>query len=310
MKRHFTDVQRSTRDAHRRAAPGRRPYPGTQAVLRAMSILKAFTDTHPDRGVAELARELGLHKTTVFRLLAALEHEGMIARTESAGVYRLGPEAIVLGAQALRSNDLRTAAHAELVALAETCGETTSLEVLVSDDEVLILDEILSRHLLGSTPSIGWRGPAHATSTGKVLLAAERYDGPDAARPRAASLARLVKVTPRTITSAARLERELQTIWKQGYATANEELEPGLVAVGAPVRNHERRVVAALSIAGPTTRLSPARIPDLAVLVRRAAERVSQHLGCPPVRGAATQLRNSVRPLAASASPSESRTRR
>lgn len=275
-----------------------------------MAILKAFTDEHPERGVADLARELELHKTTVFRLLAALEHEGMIARTGSAGIYRLGPDAIVLGAQALRSNDLRTAAHAELVALADASGETTSLEVLVSDDEVLILDEILSRHLLGSTPSIGWRFPAHATSTGKVLLAAARYDGPEPVRPRAAASSRLVKVTPRTITSAARLERELQAVWKQEYATAIEELEPGLVAVAAPVRNHERRVVAALSVAGPNTRLSPARIPELALLVRRAAERVSQHLGCPPAVGASALVRQSVRPIAAPASSVEPRARR
>jgi len=277
-------VKRHSTTATRRATPVRPPYPGTQAVLRAIAILKAFTDARPERSIAELSRELGLHKTTVFRLLAALEREGLIARAAGSGVYRLGPDAIALGAQALRSNDLRTAAHAELVALAASCGETTSLEVLVGD-EVLVLDEILSRYLLGSTPAIGWRGPAHATSTGKVMLAAQRYEGGGASTPRRANTrTRLVKVTPHTITSVARLERELFAIWKQGYATAIEEVEPGLVAVGAPVRDHEGRVVAALSIAGPKIRLPPARFPELAILVCQAAARVSQQLGCPPAR--------------------------
>jgi DNA-binding IclR family transcriptional regulator len=273
MKRHSTAVQR-------RGAPARHPYPGTQAVLRAMGILAAFSDTRPEWGIADLARELGLHKTTAFRLLAALEYAGMIAHT-APGVYRLGPAAIALGAQALRSNDLRTVARAELVALAERSQETVTLDVLVGN-EVLILDEVQSRYLLGSTPDVGWRGPAHATSTGKVLLAAARHERPGPTRRRTGPRGRLARVTPHTITSVTRLDRALDVIWKQGYATAVEELEPGLVAVGAPVRDHDGRVVAALSIAGPKNRLSAARITEAAALVRQAAAALSLRLGCPP----------------------------
>lgn len=285
------------------------PYPGAQAVARAMAILKMFDDDHPEWRAAELARELGLYKTTTFRLLAALERDGMVARARSEGAYHLGPGAIALGAQALRSSDLRTAAHGELEALAARTGETTSLEVLVGS-EVLILDEVQSRHVLGSTPSIGTRWPAHATSTGKVLLAAalaERADEPaarrnGARRPHTAVPKRLARVTSHTISSPARLARELERVRATGFATNIEELEPGFLAVGAPVRDHEQRVVAAMSVGGPLSRIPRSRVPELATLVRRAAERASQKLGAvavpttpamrePPRRGSAGSWR-------------------
>ncbi|HEX5438406.1 MAG TPA: IclR family transcriptional regulator [Gemmatimonadaceae bacterium] len=265
------------------AAP---PYPGTQAVLRAVAVLKAFTDAHPTRTVAELSRALGLHKTTVFRLLAALEGEGMVARADAAGAYRLGPETVVLGATALRANDLRSVARGELAALSELSGETTTLEVLVGN-EVLILDEVLSRYLLRGTPAVGWRGPAHATSTGKVLLAAARHEGDGALARKGVARRRLARLTPKTITSAAQLDRELDDVWRRGYATAVEELEAGWIAVGAGVRDHDGRVAAALSVGGPSSRIPAARITELTAMVCRSAARVSHQLGYRPTPAAA-----------------------
>jgi DNA-binding IclR family transcriptional regulator len=253
-----------------------RPYPGAQAVFRAMAILKAFDDARPSWNLTELARAIGLHKATVSRLLAALDREGMVARDEASNAYRLGPAAIALGALALRSNDLRTAAHAELVTLARESGETASLEVLV-DEDVLIVDEVQSRHVIGTTHEIGTRWPAHAASTGKVLLADAWRDGRPPRRGRAAP----AKMTPKTIVSASGLARELAKVREQGYATAIEELAAGYVAAGAPVRDHDGRVVAALSVGGPSVRLTAARMPAVIAMVRAAAARVSRRLGCP-----------------------------
>src|SRR5262245_12218403 len=104
------------------------PYPGTQAVRRAVALLKAFTDEQPEWGLTELARALKLNKTTAYRLLTALEKEGFVARSP-ADAYRLGPEAIALGGRALRSNDLRSVSHAELEWLAQITKETATLEV-------------------------------------------------------------------------------------------------------------------------------------------------------------------------------------
>jgi DNA-binding IclR family transcriptional regulator len=204
----------------------------------------------------------------------ALEQGGLLARDPGRDVYRLGPELIVLGAHALRSADLRSIARHQLESLAEHTGESATLEVLVGDD-TLILDEALGQFFLGGSGEIGTRWPAHATSTGKVLLAELLRQG--GALPH-----RLQPRTAKTITSAAKLERELSRVQKRGYAVAREELEPGFLAIGAPVHNHEGRVIAALSIGGPTGRLAAGRIRTLGALVRSAADEVSRALGASP----------------------------
>ena len=250
-----------------------RPYPGTRAAVRAIRLLKAFTPLAPERGLKELAETVGLNKTTAYRLLTALESEGMVRRGGDGEAYRLGPELVALAAGVVGSGDLRVAARAELSALARAARETATLEVLVGD-AVLILDEAIGGHMLGAMPSTGTRWPAHATSTGKVLLAGLTDAERDALLP-----GRLPALTPKTITDPQALRRELARVRQRGYAVATEELEPGFVAVGAPVRSADGRVVAALGIGGPKTRLTPRRVAELARQLPPAAGRVSARLG-------------------------------
>lgn len=248
------------------------PYAGTQSVRRAIALLKVFSDERPDWGLTEIAREAELNKTTVYRLLTALEAEGMVARSSAGDTWRLGAATITLGALALRSSDLVTAARLELETLVRETGETATLEVLAGD-EVLILDGVEGPSVVGASSEVGTRWPAHATSTGKVLLAAAAADGePPGRRPRQ-------KLTPRTITDPDGLGRELEEARKRGWATAVEELEKGYVAVGAPVRDHIGRAVAAISVGGPAARLTAKRIPPLARRVVAAADRISRRLG-------------------------------
>jgi DNA-binding IclR family transcriptional regulator len=249
------------------------PYPGTQTVRRAVALLKAFSDDRPEWGLSDLARAVGLNKTTTYRLLMALESEGMVTRGAQSEVYQLGPAAITLGGRALRANGLRAAAHAELVALAQATDETATLEVL-AEGQVLILDEVFGSHVLGNTQSLGTRWPAHATSTGKVLLA----HLPDAQR-EAILAGGLPGFTPQTRTTLQVLRTELDQARAAGYATAIEELEAGFVAVAGPVRNVTRAVVAAISVGGPSLRLPAARLPAIAAQVVAAAERISSRLG-------------------------------
>jgi DNA-binding IclR family transcriptional regulator len=243
-------------------------YPGTQAVVRAVRLLKAC-GTRPAPRLADLCRSQGLHKTTAYRLLSALEAEGLVERTDD-DAYRLGPEVAALGSQALAAPRLREAARRELDALAEATRETVTLEILAGDD-VLILDEAMGGRVVGTVPSAGTRWPAHATSTGKVLLA-YRGDAQASVRP-------LPGFTPRTIVDPDALARELARVRRRGYAVSAEELEPGFVAVGAPVRGADGRVVAAISVGGPRTRLTADRIAEGARLVRSAAARISRTLG-------------------------------
>jgi DNA-binding IclR family transcriptional regulator len=251
-----------------------RPLTGTRAVVRAITVLKALGRSTNAYGVTELGTATGLSKATVFRLLGALENEGMVARDGTSGTYRLGPQLISLGASALSTTDLRAIAHDELVRLTEESGESATLEIL-SDAEVVVLDEVQGRFLFGATPEIGRSWPAHATSTGKLLLALA---------DRTPSLPRLARFASRTITSRTELERELARIRHQGYAVAVDELEPGLVAMAAPVRNHLGYVVAALSLNGPGTRLGAKRRRALIPKLCRAANRVSHRLGASAIR--------------------------
>lgn len=249
------------------------PYPGTQAVLRAIALLKSFTDEQPQLGLAELARTVGLNKTTTYRLLTALESQGLIARNSANDAYRLGPEVIALGGRALRASDLRSLSRAELETLARVTSETATLEILVGA-EVLVLDEVSGAHLVGATQYIGARWPAYATSTGKALLAFLSEAELQAALPSS-----LAQVTARTLTTPEFLHQELAHIREQGYAIAIEELEVGFSAIAAPVRNHDGQVVAALGINGPSARLTSERLHEIAPLVVEAGERVSMQLG-------------------------------
>lgn len=243
--------------------------PGTQSVLRAVAVLKTLGRSRDAYGITELGAATGLSKATVFRLLAALENEGMVARDSESGAYRLGPEVITLGASAQCGADLRVIAHDELVRLARETGETATLEVLLAG-EVLILDEVKGRFLLCSTPEIGRRWPAHATSTGKVLLALTTPAPP---------MPRLTRIGPKSITTREAFEREIARVRKQGYACAIDELEPGLVALAAPVRNHAGFVVASISVNGPALRVHATRRRTLVPELCRAADRISRRLG-------------------------------
>lgn len=248
-------------------------YPGAQSVTRALALLKCFTDARPEWSLADLARALELNKTTTYRLLAALEAEGMLARSTTSGAYRLGPELIVLGNTAMRSNDLRTVSHDLLVQLAEQSGETSTIEILAGKD-VIVLDEVASRYLLGMAQEVGARLPAHATSTGKLLLA--HIPDSDVEAHLAGGMPRYAV---RTLGSLTALRKEFPVIRKQGYATSSNELEPGFVAIAAPILDHAGKVTAAVSIGGPEARLQGEAWDAAIEVTRQTAIAISRRLG-------------------------------
>ena len=247
--------------------------PGAQAVLRAIALLKAFTPEDPERGLASLAAEVSLNRSTAHRLLSALESEGLVTRNPANGRYRLGPETVALGARALRSSNLREAVRPVLETLARETGETATLEVL-SRGKMLILDEVLGAHLIGASPSLGTAWALHATSTGKALLA----QSSDAAKQRLVPDS-LERFTPRTITSRDALEKELEAIRAAGFATAVEELEEGYAAVGAVIPMPLGEPYATISVGGPSARIRGARISQIGELVSDAASALARSFG-------------------------------
>jgi DNA-binding IclR family transcriptional regulator len=246
-------------------------YTGTQAIRRAVAVLKAFTAT-PAITPHDISQRTGLNRSTVYRLLSALEQEGLVA-SDGAGRYRLGPDLVVLGTLALRQLSVRDVALPHLQALAELSGETVDLDILHGND-VLLVEEIAGDHLLSASSNVGTLYPAHCTATGKLLLA----ELPPAALE--ALLARpLVARGPRSITDPAALLAELRASQARGYATSYEELEAHLHAVAAPIRDHTGCAVAALSISGPAARLPRRREPAFAQMLIDACAAISRALG-------------------------------
>lgn len=252
-------------------------YPGAQAVVRSLRLLKLFREQRSAWTLADIVQRIELNKTTVFRLLSALESEGFVEKSEN-GTYCLGPEMVALGGRAMMTNNLRQVAQPILAQLVENTGERATLEQPMRDVDgqtaMVIALEIQGKHLISINHYVGSRVPLHATSTGKALLAFT----PKA--ERAALLPPLLKpFTPQTNTDVAQLEIEFNQIREQGYAVAIGELEAGLLAVGAPIKNYTGQPVAAISIEGPDTRLDEDRLHQLAPLVKQASREISYRLG-------------------------------
>ena len=247
------------------------PIPGTRAVQRVLSLLSAFTESRPRWSLTELSAEVGLSKATAHRMLGVLEQEGYVVRSSGNSEFQLGPEIIVLGVVALKSVDIRAVARPELLLLAERTGEDTFLESLVGT-EVLVLDQERGRGLMGLGTQVGIRWTAHATATGKVLLA-------HADNAMTEPVGGLHPMTAHTITSWETWIETLSEVREKGYATNIEELEYGFHAVAAPIQDREGRTIASLSVGGSVHRITLDRIPELAKAVQEAAARVSERLG-------------------------------
>ncbi len=251
---------------------GKQAPEGTQAVIRALGLLKSFSRTKPELSLAELSDAGGLARTTAHRLLTALESEGLVTRNPVTRSFRLGPAVLALGTLALISNDLRTVVEPELRVLAERTGETATLEVPL-DGQIVILAEVSGKHLVTVAAEIGTRWPIHATSSGRAFLSALPDDEwRDLLTPP------LTRFTSATMVDMERLEEEIDRIRRQGYATAIEEVEEGASAAAAVLRNAIGNPVGAISVSGPTSRLSPQRLSvlgrDLAAAAAGLAARI------------------------------------
>ena len=269
-----------------------------QTVANALRMLEVF-HKETEMGVSDLSRRLKLHKNNAFRLLATLELAGYIQQSAETEMYRLGPRCLELGQAYLRSYDLIDQARPILEDVSREMGETAHLGCL-AEDEVLHLDGILPKQLVLTGTRIGERTPLHCTALGKVFLAAsldptigigkesESQDGknPESGREISQSFVLrdrpLASFTPLTIVDPMKLVDELRNVALKGYAIDLEEYASGLCCVAAPVRDATSQVVAALSLSGPSFRLSESTLHgDVAEAVVAAAMQLSRELGAP-----------------------------
>lgn len=243
-----------------------------QSVDRALTIMEILARDDWS-GVSEIARELGIHKSTVFRLVATLQRRGFAERHAQTQKYRLG-FAVVRLANGVRAElDLAQLARPVAERLSERTGETVNLAVLQGGD-VVNVDQV---NLSSATISVNWlglRSALHATSTGKVFLAAMAPEEFDAYVRRG-----LPRLTEHTITDVGALREHLAEVSRLGHATGLEELEEGLHAVASPIRVQDASVVAALCVSAPGYRLPVEDVEDVGKLVAAGALEVSRRLG-------------------------------
>lgn len=251
--------------------PGNSPQ-GAQSALRAIRLLKIFTTEQPELGLGELSERSGLNKTTAYRLLQALVSESMLERDTGSGVYRLGPAAMGLGMLALAADNLRIRARPLLKRLADETGETATLEIPV-DDAMLVLDEVRGGHRVAAGGNVGTRWAMHATATGKAVIAFSKSG-------MALLPERLTPLTAQTITDRDALEAQLDEVRRRGFAETVDELEYGFAGVGAIVRDRSGEILAAMSIGGPTQRLTESRRASLGAMLCTAAGQLEPQSPC------------------------------
>lgn len=242
-----------------------------QSVDRALSILEVLARVG-DAGVTDIGVELGVHKSTAFRLLNTLEEHGLVEQSAERGKYCLGMGIIRLAGATTARLDLVQEARPICRQLAVDTGETINLAVL-SEGSALYVDQVAGSSALQSHNWVGQHIPLHATSNGKVLLSGLDEETQDAV------LGTLASYTESTITKKARLRSELVQVRERGYAVAVDELEVGLAAVAAPIHNAHGDVIASMSVSGSTFRLPAERLSEVIAQVVEAAHEVSYRLG-------------------------------
>ncbi|KAA0021505.1 IclR family transcriptional regulator [Antrihabitans cavernicola] len=251
---------------------GGRGAAAVQSVDRALLVLEILAKLGT-AGVTELAGELGVHKSTVSRLVAVLEARGYVEQLTDRGKYRLGFSIVRLAGSTTAQIDLAKQGQATCDRLANSIGETVNLAILDGGRAVNIVEAAGPAGVALRT-WVGQSSPLHATSSGKVLLSEL---SPTELRRNAGE--QLESFTPNTVVDFGVLESQLSAVRAVGWASVSEELEIGLNAVAAPVRDHSSNVVAALSVSGPTYRLEAGRFEDVAQRAIDAAGGISRRLG-------------------------------
>ena len=241
---------------------------GTTAIDRGAELLVRVLESEQPVALTDLASASGIPKSTASRLVSALERQGLVEQDGERGRLRPGPAILRVAERSMLERNILELARASLDALGKDTGETINLAV-PGPTGVEHIAQVESAHFLGAGQWLGRSSEYHCTANGKVFMAFGR--APIPARPPA--------LTEHTITDPARLKAELARVRRDDFAEAIEELEIGLAAIAAPVRGPGGQVVAALSITGPTVRMTPARIAEYKPILIEEADTLSRRLG-------------------------------
>jgi DNA-binding IclR family transcriptional regulator len=248
------------------------------AVDKALVLLKLLGDCSAKGEVrlSDLVKESGYQRPTVHRLLATLKRHGFVDQEQEGGGYRLGGKVMALGAQAYGALDIRRIARPVMLELSRRTLLTVHLAI-VEQFEVVYVEKIDGALPIRLASGVGWRGALHCTALGKAMTA---FAGQEL-RHRALQ-AGLASRTQRTIVDPDEFDSELRRILTHGYAVDDEENEPEVRCVGAPILNDAGRAVAGMSVSGTISQVTEQRVTSLGESVRAACLTISEQIGYRP----------------------------
>lgn len=248
--------------------------PPSTAVDRTIAILEAVASRSTGLSNAELSRKLDIPKSSASYILRTLEKHGYLRRDRDTGKYRLGLKVLSLGRGSLSGLDVREVALPVMRHLMQHTGMTSHLAIL-DGSEAVYVEKVDSGGFIKMNTWIGRRMEVHSTSVGKALVAYLPQD-------RLTAIVKergLSRRTPKTITSSAKLLRDLERVRELGYSLDDEENTLGVRCVGAPIFNAAGEVAASLNVTGTTQQINPETLPRIADMVKEAARRISGQLG-------------------------------
>lgn len=244
-----------------------------QSIDRAVMMLKLFSETTRELKLTEIAERLDLHKSTTFGILSTLKYNGLISQNEDNQKYSLGTYLLELSNTLVNSMDIRAIAYMILNNLRNTLEETVHLG-MIENFEVIYIDKQESTQSMRIFTTIGARNPAYCTGIGKAMMAYMDQEYLKTKLPDA-----LERFTEKTIVDKAQLLAQFSEIRKNGYAMDDEERIEGLTCVAAPIFDHMGKVKYAISVSGPSVRMSDKKIQETIRLVKKSAQEISEKLG-------------------------------
>ena len=256
-----------------RRNPGTRGKYSLSTAEKTLDILESLASQKNGVGLAELSREIGMPKSTLFRYLATLERRGYVSKDGLTGRYELGFKLFQLGSMAVARHSVREMALPFMHSLLDQFSETVNLGIMESG-EVLYLEILESPQAMRMSSRVGNREHAHATSLGKAMLAFMS----EAEVEEIVRAPGLPPRTEKTITTLEGLKEELGRVRERGYAIDDEENEPMARCVGVPIFNRFGEVAGALSLAGPAHRFSEAKVESMGQALMEAASRISERM--------------------------------
>lgn len=246
---------------------------GASVIVNAIAVLRSFSVDEPLLGVTEIAGRIGMHKSSVSRILATLEQEHLVERDADTRRYRLGLGLIAVAGPLLAELEERRVAYPVLRELTERTGETSALMVW-DNNEAMCVEQIASRHQVKHTAPLGARYREALSSSVQVFLAAQEPE-----RVRALLLSGQISLPGLDDTSLEAYQQRLQEVSERGWAVNYGETSLDEVGVASPVYDHRGDVVAAVLIPAPRFRVSPETLQSFADACLAAARNVTQRLG-------------------------------